>query len=159
MSVDKDALKAELTALVAGELASAVEIHAASLAAATHPESKPENDKDTRAIEQSYLARGQAARVVELEAGLGAVRSMPVPSLAAGARAAVGALLTIEDDDGERQVLLAPYGGGRRLAGGAVQVVTPQAPLGRALLGKRAGEELEVTLGGKPRAIAILTVS
>jgi len=34
---------------------------------ATHEENKPENDKDTRALEQSYLARGQAQRVVELQ--------------------------------------------------------------------------------------------
>ena len=37
---------------------------------ATHEENRPENDKDTRALEQSYLARGQAQRVVELQHAL-----------------------------------------------------------------------------------------
>src|SRR3954468_24380675 len=38
--------------------------------AATHEEAKPENDKDTRALEASYLAGAQAARVRELEVSI-----------------------------------------------------------------------------------------
>lgn len=156
--LDKQALKDELVRLLAAEHAALVENHEATLAGVTHEEAKPENDKDTRAIEQSYLARGQATRVLEVEAGVGAVRGLEVRALAAGARAALGALVAIEDEDGARQVLIAPYGGGRKLAGGQVQVVTPQAPLGKALIGKREGDELEVTLGGKRREIAVVGV-
>lgn len=36
--------------------------HADAAEGATHEEAKPEDDKDTRALEQSYLARGQAQR-------------------------------------------------------------------------------------------------
>ncbi len=158
MSIEKAALKAELIRLLDAELAELQASHEATLAAATHEEAKPENDKDTRAIEQSYLARGQAARVQEVEAGVGLVRGLEVRALGEGARVALGALVSIEDDDGPKRVLLAPYGGGRKLAGGAVQVVTPQAPLGRALIGKRADDELEVVLGGKTRALAVTAV-
>ena len=45
---------------VAADLASLQRAHRATVEGATHEEAKPENDKDTRALEQSYLARGQS---------------------------------------------------------------------------------------------------
>ena len=42
----------------------------ATQAGATHEETQPENDKDTRAIEATYLARGLAERVESLENGV-----------------------------------------------------------------------------------------
>ena len=50
--------------------------HAAATEGATHSEARPENDKDTRGLELSYLARGQAQRVAELQIVLGAVSEM-----------------------------------------------------------------------------------
>jgi transcription elongation GreA/GreB family factor len=153
---DKAALKRALVEQLAAEVAGLAASHEATLAGATHEEAKPESDKDTRAVEQSYLARGQAARVVEAEAGLALVRALELPRLGEGARVVLGALITYREDDEEKQVLLAPAGGGRKLS--RVQVVTPQAPLGRALLGKRAGDELELLLGGKQRTLEVLSV-
>jgi transcription elongation GreA/GreB family factor len=37
-------------------------------------------------------------------------------------------------------------------------VVTPQSPLGAALLGKRAGDECEVVLAGRTREIVVAAV-
>ena len=45
--------------------------------AANHPEARPENDKDTRKLELSYLAQGQAARATELESIITALLSQP----------------------------------------------------------------------------------
>ena len=53
---------------------------------------------------------------------------------------------------------LAPYGGGGKLEGG-VQVVTPQSPLGRALLGARAGDEAEVTVAGRRKSVTVVSVA
>ena len=50
---------------------------------ATHEEAKPENDKDTRALEQSYLARGQAMRAEQLAEQKEVLRFMPLPTLSA----------------------------------------------------------------------------
>ena len=64
------------------------------------------------------------------------------------------------DEDGERALFwIAPHGGGTRLAEGAVQVVTPKSPLGRALLGANAGDECEVPRAGKPRVLGIVSVT
>ncbi|HEY2513874.1 MAG TPA: GreA/GreB family elongation factor, partial [Polyangiaceae bacterium] len=125
---------------------------------ATHEEAKPENDKDTRALEQSYLARGEALRVDELKQALADVQSMRLRDFQEGDAAALGALVSLEDEAGTTLSWLAPHGGGTRLAGGAVQVVTPKSPLGRALLGKCAGDECEVVLAGRTRTLTVVRV-
>jgi transcription elongation GreA/GreB family factor len=155
--IDKAALKAELIAQLASALDSAQRAHAAALEGATHAEARAENPKDTRGLEQSYLARGQAQRVAELEAGLAAVTALAVRAFAADAPIALGALVTIDDDGEPKQLWLAPHGGGSALAGG-VQVVTPSSPLGRALLGKRIDDEAELRLPGGLRTLIVLAV-
>jgi transcription elongation GreA/GreB family factor len=154
----KHALKEELVAVLAADLAARERAHRAAREGATHEEAKPENDKDTRALEASYLARGEALRVEELRKGLEDVRAMPVRALREGERAALGALV-VADEDGDASVFwLVPYGGGTRLAGGEVQVVTPKSPLGRALLGKVAGDDCEVVVAGKTRTLSVTAV-
>lgn len=139
----KPALRAELLAQLTAAAAAAVAAHQATVDGATHAEARSEGDKDTRATEQQYLARGQAQRVVELEAAVAEVARWNPRSFAAGDAIALGALVTIDEDGDPKQLLLAPAGGGNTLAGG-VQVVTPRSPLGQALLGKRAGDEVEL---------------
>src|SRR4051812_25729481 len=79
-SSDKAELVAELIAQLGDALAAAQRAHAAAIEGATHTEARAENPKDTRGLEQSYLARGQAQRVAELEAGLAAVSAFAVRS-------------------------------------------------------------------------------
>jgi transcription elongation GreA/GreB family factor len=153
----KASLKAELLALLAADLETAERAYRATKEGATHEQAKPENDKDTRALEQSYLARGQAARIEELRAGIADVTALAVRSFE-DAPAALGALVIVEEDGEESSLLLAPAAGGARLAQGAVQVVTPRSPLGRAILGARTGDDVEVVLAGKTRALTVLRV-
>lgn len=154
---EKRALVAELVRRLEVELETLEAAQRATQEAATHEEARPENDKDTRALEQSYLARGQAKRALELRAALDAARATPVRAFAEGVPIALGALVTLEDDRGEQRVLIAPSGGGEELAGG-VRVVTPPSPVGAALLGKVEGDEVELRQGGRVRTIAILAV-
>lgn len=154
----KSALKDELVRILAADLDVRERAHKAALEGATHEEAKPENDKDTRALEQSYLARGEAARVEEMREGLIAVKAMSVRGVGEGEPVTVGALVATEQQGSTVVLLLAPSGGGTRLFGGAVQVVTPQSPLGRALLGKRAGDDFELVVAGRSREIAVLSV-
>ena len=151
----RKALKAELLEILQATLDTLEAAHAAAREGATHEEAKPENDKDTRALEQSYLARGQALRIEALKAGIAALSTM---SLAEGEVGRVGALLQVEEEDAEVWFFLAPEGGGTKLKGG-VQVVTPASPLGRALLGKSTGDEVELKLAGKTRLLTVLDVS
>lgn len=156
--LDKQALRDELARIVAADLDTRERAHRAAREGATHEEARPENDKDTRALEQSYLARGEAARVEQLRAALADVQAMPLRSFREEERAALGALVTLEEDGEELVVWLAPSGGGIRLADGRVQVVTPPSPLGRAILGKVTGDDLTVAVGGRTRELSILRV-
>jgi transcription elongation GreA/GreB family factor len=153
----KVALRTELLEAIQADLDTMERAHRAAREGATHEEAKPENDKDTRALEQSYLARGQAKRLEELRACAVEVSAMTLRDFA-GEGAALGALVTVDDGAQETTLFLAPAGGGARLADGAVQVVTPQSPLGRALFGKRAGDEVDVVVAGKARSKTVVRV-
>lgn len=128
--------------------------------AATHEEAKPENDKDTRALEASYLAGAQAARARELEGAIKATRAMALLDLR-GKAIQASALVVLEDEDEVRTTyFVAPFGGGAKLTVGGepVQVVTPQSPLGGALLGRTEGEAIELRAKGALRELAIVDV-
>jgi transcription elongation GreA/GreB family factor len=156
--IDKAALRAELLQALNGALETARAAHAAAVAGAIDDEARPENDKDTRGLEQSYLARGQAQRVAELEAAVSEVGALAPRAFGERDRVAVGAVVTVEEEGREHRFFVAPHGGGTMLAGGA-QVVTPGSPLGRALLGRRVEDEVEVRLPGKLRSFVIVSLA
>lgn len=156
--LDKAALRAELITQLTAALDGAQRAHAAAHEGATHAEARPENDKDTRGLEQSYLARGQAQRVAELEAAITSVSALALRTFAAGDPIAMSALVEVEEDDATQRLFIAPHGGGS-VVGGDVQVVTPNSPLGRALLGKRLDDEVELRLPGRTRTLLVTRVT
>jgi transcription elongation GreA/GreB family factor len=115
--------------------------------AATHEESVPENDKDTRALESSYLAGAQAARARELKAVQNALSFVPLRDFSAQDAIGLTALVELESAGRTTAYFLLPYGGGLRLrvGGQEIVVVTPEAALGQALVGAHVGDELEVS--------------
>lgn len=77
----------------------------------------------------------------------------------------VGAIVEIEDEEsGEgRTFFLAPVGAGMTLLGpggdGVLSVVTPASPIGKAVLGRREGDVVDVTVEGEIREWQISFVS
>jgi hypothetical protein len=166
-AMDKAMLRTELVAQLTEALANAERAHRAAAEGATHTEARAENPKDTRGLEQSYLARGQARRVAELEAGLAAVIALALRSFAPSDPIALGALVTavsfdVPDESSGRgeplRLFIAPHGGGSVLSHG-VQVVTPTSPLGRALLGKRLDDEVDLRLPGRQRTLRVIAIA
>ena len=145
---------AELLERLRADHAALVRAQQATVEGATSEQAKAEHSKDTRALEQTYLARGQAQRVEALFEGLSRVAALPFRDFAEGDPVAVGALVEIEEDSAASVLLLVPFGGGIRLASGE-QVVTPASPLGRALIGKTVGDAGEVVVAGRKRAFEI----
>ena len=94
--LDKDAVYRAVRDEIAAELEGALRAQREAHEAATHEEARPENDKDTRGLEQSYLARGLAERAAELTKAKAAFASIGGPR----ARVGVGALVVVEDEDG-----------------------------------------------------------
>jgi len=159
---DKVALFQQLVTDLENDLAAMVRAARATHEAATHPEAKPENDKDTRGLELGYLAAGQSARATEQARSLTTLRSVVPRSFSPTDAVGVTALVTLRDDDSDvvSHSLIAPIAGGQRLqvGGEAVQVVSPAAPLGTALIGKHTGDTVELLLAGKPRSFTIEAV-
>lgn len=137
------------------ELASQLEVLQAAADAAregaTHEEAKPEHEYDTRALEQSYLAGAQAARVDVLRAAVDRAARLNPPTFAEGDAVAVGAALVVDDGEGERRYFLCDVGGGTKLEvdGESWFVLTPSSPLGRRLLGRRVGDVVEHVARGR----------
>ena len=129
---------------------------------ATHEESRAENSKDTRATEQTYLARGLAARVTQIEAALAALQSMNLRVFHTNKPISVSALVALEDDGGNiSKFFIAPVGGGTQLVSetGSVRVITPASPMGQALIGKLEGDEATLHGPSGNRELTIVTVS
>lgn len=156
--------KAELLRALLGRLrvehAAAERLARETADAANHPEARPENDKDTRKIELSYLAAGQAARAAELGAAVTLLATMAVRAFGAGESIEPGALVRIELDGAAQVVFLVPAGGGSKvvLAGLEVSVVTPASPLGRELIGRSVGESFELAVAGRLREVEIVEI-
>ncbi len=168
---DKAELLAVLKRQLEAELAVMEHAHQQSREGATHEEARSEGDKDMRSTEVSYLARGQALRVVELVEGLNKLSMLRARKFSEEDPLAMGALVRLEDQDSgdESCFLLAPAGAGARLsaceAGSGkaqaleVVVLTAGSPLGRALLGQRLGDEVELIVPAKKRSYVIVEVA
>ena len=158
--IDKRALIAGLREDLARTIA--VLRHAAeeTREAATHEEAKPENDKDTRAVEAAYLAGAQAERVRDLERTSASLASLDLRSFGATDPISSAALIELDADGVTHWYFLAPQGGGLRatVGGVEVQVITPQSALGREILGKQEGDTFEFTVQGKLREYEIVRV-
>ncbi len=150
--IDKTAVLDALRARVEQRLAQLRGSHRDAQAGATHTEARPEHAKDTRATEGSYLARGLAERVETLQDAVAVLRAVGLTAFGPDDAVGLTALVGVRDeDDVEAVYFIAPAGGGERLAvdGAEVLVLTPRSPVGEALVGRRAGDEIEVTLRGR----------
>ena len=115
-----------------------------------------ERREDSRvAQENSGLARGHRARLEGALAELALLEKFRPPRLKATAPVALGAIVEVEDGAEGRTLFLAPVGAGIELTGpggdGFLSVVTPSSPIGRAVLGRRMGDTVEVVVNGESR--------
>src|SRR6266700_487908 len=117
------------------------------------PAEKRENARV--AMEFAGLARGQKERAARAVTELSTLETFRPPRLSAGGSVAMGAIVQVEDGAQGRTFFLAPVGAGVELSGpggdGFLSVVTPASPIGRAVLGRRVGDVVEVTVQGEPR--------
>ena len=132
----------------------------ATTAAATDPDSKAENKYDTRNLEASYLARGQAFRVAETMEALHEFSSLPPRSFGPGDAIGEGALVSVEGSWGTDHYFIGPAAGGTEVTidGTTVTVLTIASPLGAKLLRRRAGEQFELQPGRPATRVTIRAV-
>lgn len=131
-------------------------------AAATHAECLPDNKYDTTALEASYVAQGQANRAQDIRRALESYRTLALRPFDEEAPIRLTALVTIATEDGScRQLFLGPDAGGLKLTvqGEECIVITPESTLGRALLGKHCGDELQIGSDAARKTFTIITVA
>ncbi|MFO2464069.1 transcription elongation factor GreAB [Pseudomonas sp. 15FMM2] len=128
---------------------------------ATHEENIAENKYDTLGLEASYLAAGQARRVEEIRQSLLRCETLNLHPYDDQRGIEVGSLLGLEDEHGRQQWLfLAPDAAGLKVdvVGQPVTVITPRSPLGKSLLGKFEGDEVEIVVAGARQQFAVTEV-
>ena len=133
----------------------------AAHAAATHEECQPDNKYDTTGLEASYIAQGQANRAQDIRRALESYRQVTLRDFDETTPVRLTALVTLEAEDGSRrEVFLGPAAGGLKVAGSDTPciVITPESPLGRALLGKVCDDEVQVDSGTERRSYTLIAV-
>ncbi len=122
-----------------------------------------EKREDARvALEFGGLAKGQRERAARASADLSKLDVFHPPKLQPQSPITLGAIVEVEDEALGRTFFLAPVGAGVELTGpggdGFLSVVTPMSPIGRAVLGRRTGDTIEVMVGNEPREWTITYV-
>jgi len=133
-----DRIRAELRAHFDRLTDAAKDAHAA----ATDPGSKAESKHDTRNLEASYLAKGQARQVEEVAEAVRIFEALVLPEFGIDDPIDAGALVEVDLNGGSAFFLLAPVGGGMTLDhfGAELTVLTPESPMYQCLLGLRTGD-------------------
>jgi len=147
--LDKRHVLEALRDLFRQRLAEFKDIHDKAQAGATHVENRAEHAKDTRATEASYLARGLAQRVAELEQSARLLESLTLREFSPDDPIEVTALIGLEDDNGDVSTFfLVPAGGGEKITvgGETIRTITPTSPLGCALVSRSVGDEFAFEL-------------
>jgi len=160
MSDRKSQLVMQLVPLIEDEMRVLQKSLDSASEAATHPEAKPENKYDTRGLEASYLAGAQRERLQELKAMLHLLQNMSLRDFAEDDKIGPTALVELEQDGRSSLYFILPLGAGFGLQweGQSVLVVTPQAPLGQALLNKTVGDAVKVKAGGVVKEYEVVRV-
>jgi transcription elongation GreA/GreB family factor len=127
---------------------------------ATHEESQPENRFDTHSLEASYLAAGQAKVVVEIEDAVMRCRNMALIEFGPDDPIGVGALVKLKSKRETTFYFLVPIAGGIEVEDGGrtILVITPQSPMGKLLVGHKAGEEIRLQTATVPKTFEIVSV-
>lgn len=132
------------------DLSQATDAALESAESATHEEARAESKYDTRGLETSYLASGQARHALELKESLELMRNFTPPLFEGASPIALGAIVTTLSSNGRETFFLAPGLGGIELATeqGPLTVITSKSPIGNELIGKRVGDRIQAG-GGK----------
>ena len=124
-------------------------------AAAVDDQSVAETQYDTLAIEASYLAEGQSKRVNEYQQAIDAFTQLKLTltltngndlSINLGTLVQLSVVTTPND-----WFFIGPAAGGfqTQIAKQHITVITPDSPMGKALVGKQQDDDIEVLIGLK----------
>ncbi|MGE0872947.1 MAG: GreA/GreB family elongation factor [Kofleriaceae bacterium] len=165
-AMDKARLVSQLARQLEGSARAALSARDSVTAEARDGATPDEKREDARAAHQAAsLGKTQQRRAQQALAQVDQLAQFRPGPLPPSAPIGLGAIVEIEDaDSGEgRTFFLAPVGAGMTLTGpggdGHLSVVTPASPVGRAVLGRRSGDVIDVTVDGELREWSITYVA
>jgi len=132
----------------------------ASHAEATHESSRAESKYDTRGLEASYLAGGQARQAREIMDSMKTYGVLATRDFAPGDLIDLTAVVKLETDGAPATYFIGPKSGGVEVnyQGEEITVITPQSPLGQNLVGKKAGQGWSAKVGSSTVKYRIVKV-
>lgn len=158
--MDKKKLIETIRAQLLKDLSVLKEAALATYEAATHEESKPENEYDTRGLEASYLAGAQAKRISEIEELLVIYKHLDLKDFGPNDKINATALVEVEFNGKHSFFFIMAKGGGLSVPfeGKTIQVITPNSPLGEAMQDLLKGGIAVVETGDQVREYEIINV-
>ena len=159
--MDKFLLQQQVLERLAEDLRQAEQAVRVAHETATHEENIAENKYDTLGLEAAYLATGQARRAEGIRQAMANWRQFRPRPYDASKGIQFGALVCLVDSDDKQQLLfLGPDGGSMKLLCGDqfVQVISSDAPLARAVLGKCEGDGVSIQIAAVRQQFEVLQV-
>jgi transcription elongation GreA/GreB family factor len=143
------------------ELESYAKAARAAHAEATDPQSKAENKYDTRGLEAAYLAGAQSRQAAEAQLAIEKFEKLVLKEFSASSAIDLSAIVEVETRGERNFFFIGPCKGGLEVQqnGREFLILTPQAPLGQQLIGRKAGDSFNWGDGPAATAYRIVSVS
>lgn len=160
VKIDKMRLVEQIKAQISADFEALKKAALATYEDATHEESKPENEYDTRGLEASYLAGAQGKRLAEIEEIFAMYNYLQLKKFTAKDAIELSAVVEVEHNGKINHVFIVPKGGGMTLAyeGLNIQLIATTSPLGEALLGLEVSDIAVIDSGARELEYEILDV-
>lgn len=143
--MNKRALLKKVLSKLQDEVESYARAARAAHAEATDPQSKAENKYDTRGLEAAYLAGAQSRQAAETQNAIEAFQKMALKEFKPTDAIDLSAFVEVETRGDRMYFFIGPSKGGLEIDHNKqeVTVITPQAPLGEQLVGRKAGDRFK----------------
>lgn len=150
---DKDFLLNSLIQQLEAELLVMKQASTAAQEAATHEESRAENQYDTRGLEASYLAAAQLQRSLEIESGISGLKKILAQKITNQEIVNIGSLVALELEGKINWFFMLPFAAGAtvKIQNHTITVISPQSPVGKELMLKSKGDFFTVRTAGKEK--------
>ena len=159
--MNKRALLKKIIAQLHEELESYARAARAAHAEATDPQNKAENKYDTRGLEAAYLAGAQSRQAAETQTAIEAFEKLALKDFKPADLIDLAAFVEVETRGEMMYFFVAPCKGGLEVQhnGKEVIVITPQAPLGQQLVGRKSGDRFKWGTGASAAEYRIIAVA
>ena len=159
--MNKRALLKKILAQLQAELESYAKAAKAAHAEATDPQSKAENKYDTRGLEAAYLAGAQSRQAAEAQLAIEKFEKLVLKDFSASTAIELSAIVEVEAHRERSFFFIGPCKGGLEVQqnGKEILILTPQAPLGQQLIGRKAGDSFKWGDGAAAAEYRIVSVS